>query len=380
MVGHHMENGPETRAGSAGSAPVGGRGAREGMLRLLDANLNRAAEGLRVADDLARFVLDDARLSGEFKAIRHGLVAAVGCVGVDAAVRLLARDTVGDVGTTVTTAGEASRPDVASVAEAACGRAAEAMRSIEEACKVLGAAVPAREVESLRYRVYTAGATLTLRLGGGRSRQWRLCVLVTESLCGHHPWERVVESAIAGGADCFQLREKSMESGELLRRATRLVEISRAHAAADGSRASVVINDRPDIAMLAGADGVHVGQSDLSVADVRRLAGFTLRVGVSTANVEQAKRAKADGADSVGLGPMFVSGTKPKPELAGVAYLRAFLADADVGAMPHLAISGIKPENVGELWAAGCCGVAVSSMVCGAKDPRAVCEAILAGA
>ena len=76
MVGHHMENGPETRAGSGGRAPAEGRGAREGMLRLLDANLNRAAEGLRVADDLARFVLDDAGLSGEFKAIRHGLVAA----------------------------------------------------------------------------------------------------------------------------------------------------------------------------------------------------------------------------------------------------------------------------------------------------------------
>jgi thiamine-phosphate diphosphorylase len=113
---------------------------------------------------------------------------------------------------------------------------------------------------------------------------------------------------------------------------------------------------------------------------VRKLAGFTLAVGVSTANLEQAKRAKADGADSVGLGPMFVSGTKPKPELAGLGYLRAFLADAEVGSMPHLAISGITPENVGELWAAGCRGVAVSSVVCGARDPRSVCEKLLAGA
>ncbi len=372
-----MENGPESRDGMGGRAPVGGRGAREGMLRLLDANLNRAAEGLRVADDLARFVLDDAGLSGEFKAIRHGLVGAARGVGGDAAVRLLARDTVGDVGTVASAGGPASRPDVASVAEAACGRAAEAMRSIEEACKVLGSAAAAREVESLRYRLYTAGATLMLGLGGGGARQWRLCVLITESLCTHHAWERVVEAAIAGGADCFQLREKMMDSGELLRRAERLVEIARAHAAADGSRASVVINDRPDVAMLAGADGVHVGQSDLSVADVRRLAGFMLRVGVSTANIEQARRAKADGADSVGLGPMFASGTKPKPELAGVAYLRAFLADAEVGSMPHLAISGITPENFGELWAAGCRGVAVSSVVCGARDPRAVCEALV---
>jgi thiamine-phosphate pyrophosphorylase len=357
------------------------RSVREGVLRLVDANLNRATEGLRVADDLARFVLDDGGLSGEFKAIRHGVVEAVRATGVDAAARLLSRDTVGDVGTGLTASGEHKRADVASVAEAACGRAAEAMRAIEEACKLLGAAGSARDVEALRYRLYTAGARLTLKLSSGRSgRQWRLCVLVTEALCTQHSWERVVEEAIAGGADCLQLREKTMEAGEVLVRAKRLVEIARASARADGSRASVVINDRPDVALLAGADGVHVGQHDLPVAAVRKLAGFTLAVGVSTANLEQAKRARADGADSVGLGPMFVSGTKPKPELAGLGYLRAFLADAEVGNMPHLAISGITPENVGELWAAGCRGVAVSSVVCGARDPKAVCEKLLAGA
>lgn len=363
-----------------GQADRGGRGIRSGVLRLVDANINRATEALRVADDLARFVLDDAELCGRFKALRHELITAVAGLPGGAGARLAARDTTGDVGTTVAGPGEYTRSNAGAVAQSACGRLGEALRSLEEAAKLLGADAVARAVEGLRYRAYTAGAELVLKLGAGGVRQWRLCVLITESLCTHHAWDRVAELALAGGADCLQLREKALDSGALLARARRLVEIARAHASPGGVRASVVINDRPDIALLAGADAVHVGQSDLPVAEVRRLAGFTLAVGVSTANLEQARRAKADGADSVGLGPMFASGTKPKPTLAGVEYLRAFLADPGLAGLPHLAISGITPENAGELWAAGCGGVAVSSVVCGAARPDEACGALLRAA
>lgn len=344
-----------------------------GLIRMIDANLNRAAEALRVGDDLARFVLDDAKLAGEMKALRHGLVEAARAF--DPGLRLAHRDTAGDVGTGLAGATEYARTGAGSIAVAAGGRAAEALRSIEEASKALPqASVAVRAVEQLRYRSYDAFAALTLRLGGGREgRQWALCVLITESLCTHHRWDRVAELAVEGGADCLQLREKTMESGELLARATRLVEI--AHAAGRGGpRPSVIVNDRPDIAVLAGADGVHVGQSDLPVAAVRKLAGFTVAVGVSTANLDHARRAASDGADYVGLGPMFVSSTKPKPSLSGVDYLRAFLADPAVSRLPHLAISGISPANAGDLAAAGCRGIAVSSVVCGAADPRRVCE------
>lgn len=359
------------------AGPAGGRGVHAGVLRLVDANINRATEALRVADDLSRFLLDDADLCGRFKALRHELIAAVAALPGDAGARLAARDTVGDVGTAVAGPGEYARPNAAAVAQSACGRLGEALRSIEEAAKLLGGVGAARAVEGLRYRAYTAGAALVLKLGAGGVRQWRLCVLITESLCTHHAWDRVAELALAGGADCLQLREKALDSGALLARARRLVEIARANADPNGSRATVVINDRPDIALLAGADGVHVGQTDLPVAEVRRLAGFTLAVGVSTSNLEQARRARADGADSVGLGPMFASGTKPKPTLAGVEYLRAFLADPALAGLPHLAISGISPDNVGELWAAGCGGVAVSSVVCGAPRPDEACRALL---
>lgn len=375
------DNAGDAESGERGRSDAAPRGVRAGLIRLLDANLNRAAEALRVADDLARFVLDDQGLCSRFKSIRHGLAHA--SAGVDGGVRLAVRDTAGDVGTAVSASGEFERRSVAAVAASAGGRAAEAMRSIEEACKVLGAAAAAREVEGLRYLAYDAFAALGLKLGAGGAKQWSLCVLITESLC-QQPWERVVERAIEGGADCVQLREKDMEGGRLLERAKRLVELAKVVGGVGGlgggggvKRPAIIINDRPDVAMLAGADGVHLGQQDLPVDAVRKLAGFTLAVGVSTANLEQARRANADGADYVGLGPMFVSNTKPKPSLSGVEYLRAFLGDPELAKIPHLAISGITPGNLGELAKAGCRGVAVSSVVCGADDPRAVCEELV---
>jgi thiamine-phosphate pyrophosphorylase len=201
-------------------------------------------------------------------------------------------------------------------------------------------------------------------------------VLITGALCVHHGWERVAELAIEGGADCLQLREKSLTDRELLTRARRLVAIARAAP----SRPAVIVNDRADVALLAGADGVHLGQDDLPATEARRLAGSALLIGVSTAGLDQARSAARDGADYAGVGPMFTSSTKAKPTLAGVAYLRAYLDDGVAARLPHLAISGITPENIEGLRRAGCLGAAVSGAVCGSPDPRGACAALLRGA
>lgn len=326
-------------------------------------------------EDVARFVLDDADLSQQLKDLRHELGAVVASLGIDAGELLTARDTVGDVGTANTSAGEATRRTLADVAGSAAGRFAEAVRSIEECAKLVApATAPAawQRAEQCRYRGYDLDKQLRLRLGSSARRQWGLCVLLTESLCTHHTWWRVAESAVAGGADCIQLREKGLDDHELLARARALVEFARGHNVA------VVINDRPDIAIAAQADGVHLGQTDLPVAAVRALAGFRLLVGVSTANIIQARRALADGADVCGVGPMFVSSTKPKPELSGLDYLRQYLAEPGVNRVPHLAISGITPATAKDLGAAGCKGIAVSSVVCGSEKPEQVCRDLLA--
>ena len=200
--------------------------------------------------------------------------------------------------------------------------------------------------------------------------QWRVCVLLTERLCATG-WRETLAAAVAGGADCIQVREKEMEGGALADRVREVIAIARPAGAA------VVVNDRADVALACGADGVHVGQGDLAPADVRRVAGDALLVGVSTHSVAEAEGAVAAGADTCGVGAMFASRTKPDVAPQGEAYLRAYLAR--FAHVPHLAIGGIEPANVAQLAAAGCRGVAVSSVVCGAEDPGAVAHALRTG-
>ena len=339
--------------------------------RHIDANANRAREGLRVLEDAARFLLDDAGLCAALKSMRHDLRGAIESLPIDRGALLAHRAVPEDTGTAISTPGEMRRETMAQVVAAAAGRTSEALRVLEETAKtLLGAGAAARAFESLRYRIYDAERTLALALGAGLARQWRLCVLITESLCLHHPWDRVAELALEGGADCVQLREKSLDGGELVRRARRLVEIARPHSA------SVIVNDRADVAFAAGADGVHLGQADMTVEDARRVAGFRLLVGVSTASIEQARCAVRAGADYCGVGPMFATTTKPTNTPVGVAYLREYLADERCRRVPHLAIGGITPRNVPDLAREGVGGVAVASAVCGSPSPASVCRSI----
>ncbi len=331
------------------------------VARLLDANANRAREALRVMEDYARFVLNDAMLCEALKGLRHDLAAATAGFMADA---ILHRDTPGDVGTTIKTDSESKRDDLADVVTAAGKRLGEALRAIEEFLKTVSPP-DAASVEALRYRFYEVERRLALTLRrAGRFEDVRLYVLITESLC-RLPWLESAEQALLGGADCLQLREKDLDGAELLRRAQQLVEICRRHGAA------CIINDRPDIALLSGADGVHLGQQDLPAAAARKLVGREKIVGVSTHNIEQARRAVLDGADYIGVGPFFASTTKPRNFIAGPAYAREVAGSIR---LPAVAIAGITPENVDEVMATGLRAVAVSSAVLCAESVRTAVE------
>lgn len=338
-----------------------------GVLRILDANANRAREALRVMEDAARFILDDKDLAGQLKQLRHDLAEALATIGpLDGW-----RDTPGDVGTELTTGREKDRAGAADVALAAGKRLSEALRALEEYGKTLGDAAGgfAPAIEQLRYRGYALEQQLNTALGSGVAKQWKLCVLISESLCPDRDWRRVAQAVIEGGADCIQLREKELEAGELLGRTRELVSMCRPKGV------TVIINDRPDIALLGGADGVHLGQTDLPCVEARKLVRRQLIIGVSTSNLDQARQALADGADYCGAGPMFPTTTKHKPVIAGPAYLKDYLT---WNRLPHLAIGGINTENLGELTGIGCRGIAVSSAVCCADSPKAVTSELVA--
>lgn len=337
--------------------------------RLIDANSNRASEAARTLEDLARFMLDDGPLAARWKQTRHGLAAALHAAGLPRATLAMARDTANDAGTANSAADAHSRADLEAVASAAASRLGEALRVVEEALK-LSAPSAAAAVERLRYDAYDAEKLLFRRLAVPRPH-WPVCVLVTESLCVHHSWLDVAQAAIDGGAACIQLREKELTDRELLGRACTLIELARPRDVA------VVINDRADIAALAGADGVHLGQDDLSVAGARRIVGERCIVGVSCSTPEQANAAASDGADTIGIGAMYSTATKAKPRIAGPDLLRAVIGQPELAVMPHLAIGGIDADRAAELVSIGCRGVAVSSAVCGATDPRAAVAAVV---
>lgn len=187
-----------------------------------------------------------------------------------------------------------------------------------------------------------------------------LYVVTDERIGRGRTHAELARSAIAGGADAIQLRDKTLSCRDLLAAAD---EIRAVTAAAE---ALFIVNDRLDVALAAGADGVHLGQSDLPVAHARRIAPPGFIVGVSVGCVREAALAVAGGADYVALSPVFATGSKDDAGSGhGLATLAAIRSTVSV---PVLAIGGIGHQNVREVIAAGADGVAVISAVVGAAD------------
>lgn len=174
-----------------------------------------------------------------------------------------------------------------------------------------------------------------------------------------------VEAAIDGGASIVQLREKHLDEGDFLREAERFVALCRRKGAIS------IINDNVEIAARTGADGVHVGQEDLEAGRVRALLGPDKIIGVSAHNVEEALAAQAAGADYLGTGAAFVTGTKTNAKPISRETIRAVTAAVDI---PVVAIGGITRDNLPELKDCGLDGVAVVSALFAQPDVKAAAE------
>jgi thiamine-phosphate pyrophosphorylase len=181
-------------------------------------------------------------------------------------------------------------------------------------------------------------------------------------------FEQLVRTLVAAGVGMIQLRAKSLDDRDLVARARLLRELTR------GSSSLAIINDRADIAAIVAADGVHLGQEDLSVKDARAILGPRPLVGVSTHNIAQARQAVLDGANYLGAGPTFASQTKAFNDFAGLDYLRSVAAEIR---LPTYAIGGITPDNLPEVLATGTTRIAVSSAITAAADPALAAQKLL---
>jgi len=336
-----------------------------GVLRVIDAAINRAREGLRVVEDHVRFLLDDPHLTDELKRLRHDLAAVLRPVSLDR--QMAARETRSDVGTSLVTPSEQLRKDTTGVLGANFMRLEEALRSLEEFGKLLDAGMAA-ELKQLRYRTYTLHRAVQItQTSCRRLSRTRLYVLL-DGRPSPEEFDTMVGLLVRSGVHAIQLRDKGLDDRRLLRRARRLRRLTAE------SDVLVIINDRPDLAALAGADGVHLGQEELSVKDARTIVGPDALVGVSTHSIDQAREAVLDGANYIGVGPTFPSATKHFDQFPGLGLVRAVAAQIR---LPAFAIGGITPENLPEVLAAGLHRVAVSGAITNADDPTKAVRKLL---
>jgi len=328
------------------------------LARLLDASGNRAREALRVLEDYTRFVLDDAFLTRQLKSLRHDLVEALAPFSTSF---LHARATLDDVGVSLSTPQEHERASLEHVVRANAKRLQEALRSLEEFGKVHSPAL-GQALERLRYQSYTLERALAL---GAQARERlakaRLYVLLTEKMCALS-WIGTLREVLEGGADVIQLREKDLDDRALLERAREARRLTREYDIL------FIINDRPDIALLCDADGVHLGQDDLPVRDALRFLGADALIGVSTHDLDQVRQAVLEGATYLGVGPTFPSHTKVFHALAGLEFVRAA---HDETTLPAFALGGVTLDNLDRVLQAGARRVAVSHAICAAPDPQA---------
>lgn len=334
------------------------------VCRIIDANFNRAREAIRVIEDYCRFALNSASLSERAKQLRHELSAAIS--KLDAGKLISSRDTLSDVGAGKTVDTQLTRGGLYDCFTAGCKRLTEALRTLAEMSQTQNRTV-AETIEKLRFAAYALERDIVLFAGPAEKfKRVGLYVVITSIL----PADIIslTHKCAVGGADCIQLRSKGMDDGTLFATAIEFVGISKAAGVLS------VINDRVDIAVAAGADGVHLGQKDLPVEPARKIELSPLIIGKSTHSLKQLYAACTESPTYVSIGPVFASETKPDVEVAGLNYVREGAKKLIGTGIGNVAIGGITPENVTEVLDAGATAIAVCSAVAKATDATELCR------
>jgi thiamine-phosphate pyrophosphorylase len=335
-------------------------------LRIIDANFNRAREGLRVVEEQCRFVLGDRHLTERCKLLRHELTMAISALPQEHL--LSARETQADVGTTVATPSEARRDSLAEIYAANWRRVQQALRAMEEFAKLICPELAATS-ESLRYRAYTLAKACKITADSQNRLQGSRLYVLIDGGTSESDFAKRVGELVAAGVHVIQLRDKTLDDRSLLTRARllrRIIDELTTHHSPLTTHHSLplfIVNDRPDLAVLARADGVHLGQDELTVHDARQIVGADMLIGISTHNIQQARQAVLDGANYLGCGPVFPSGTKHFDQFPGLDFLRQVAAEI---ALPAFAIGGITLEKLPQVVSTGFTRVAVGGAVASA--------------
>jgi thiamine-phosphate pyrophosphorylase len=342
---------------------------------MIDANLNRSREGLRVLEDVARFILNDAELCRRLRTLRHDLARETKSLSVEL---LSQRDSEHDVGYLSPREKElimetTSLRGLVDLVTANAKRVGESLRVVEELAKLpeISSVLNSAGFEQARFALYNLERDLISRILrrdkiGGMAG---LYVILDRQFLVDRDELDITRQIIEGGAGVIQLRDKQSKRGELLLIAQKLRELC--------SQAGIlfIINDYLDLAMTVDADGLHIGQEDLPLPVVRKKLPIDKIVGCSVTTLRQATKAQNEGADYIAVGSIFPTATKREATVVGVDMLKELKRTASI---PLVAIGGINQNNIGEVVAAGADAVAVISAVLSKKDVRRAVQKLIA--
>ena len=319
------------------------------VCRILDANLDRAREGLRIIEEWCRFGINNSQMTGECKQLRQELA------GWHTPELRAARDTASDPGTELTHPQEEQRASISSLLQANFCRVEEALRVLEEYGKLYHSKMGGA-FKQMRYRVYV----LESRLLGYQRYQLLLRSLLYLVTSPSEALFAVVEAALQGGLTLVQYRDKNVDDDVRFESAHKLRQLCKQYDAL------FIINDRVDLALAVDADGVHLGQQDIPIAVARQLLGSQRLIGRSTTNPDEMQRAIQEGANYIGVGPVYETPTKVGKAAAGLDYVRYA---AQHSSIPWFAIGGIDVNNVSDVISAGAERVAVVRSLMQAEQP-----------
>ena len=329
-------------------------------LRIVDANLNRIGESLRLLEDIARLLLNDAVLSGRLKAMRHELAVK----DLRAKKQLLqSRDSRDDVGIDIEVKQQTKERELPAAVIANARRIQEAMRVIEELAKIPGTGMDSGKFKDARFEMYDIERELVSRIlrNDKTKRMSGLYAIIDTQYLGSRSCDDLTQQVLEGGAKIVQLRHKDKPERKLLNTAKNMKTLCSEYDAL------FIMNDRLDIALAADADGLHIGQDDMPLRDARRLLPLDKIIGCSVDNIEQANEAEAAGADYIAFGAIFPTQSKNDIETVG---LKALAEIKKATGLPLVAIGGINAKNAPDAITAGADSVAVISAIMQAESPK----------
>jgi thiamine-phosphate pyrophosphorylase len=331
---------------------------KNSQLRIIDANIDRLSEGLRVLEEIARMMLNDDFLTQKLKDIRHQITK----ITPELRMKLLSsRDASADIGSSMGVTVEERSQDVQGIIAANSKRVQESLRVLEEMAKIPELNLDSELYRGIRFELYAIEKVLVARiLRKGKIERLKgiYAIIDTEWLKGRKPGD-IASKMIKGGADVIQIRCKDRNSKEFLAIAIEVKEIC------EEKDVLFIINDSLEVALACTADGLHVGQKDLPVVALRKLMPIDMVLGCSVRTVNEAIDAQKDGADYLGVGSIFTTATKKTTQVVGTKRIKEIKKVVDI---PIVAIGGINKENLNKVMKAGADAAAVISAIMGVED------------